>query len=156
MEFSDLATVSGKGGLFKVVSPTKSGLILESLDEHKKKLVVSSQITKVSILAEISIYTNDEEGSIPLDDVLRKIHKEFDGDLGVTKNSDSDELKAFFRHVLPDYDEERVYVSDIKKVVNWYGILGKEAPEILLEQNKEEVEEGVQDAEDRLNEAQNV
>ena len=136
MEFSDIASVSGKGILFKIVSPTRSGVILESLDEHKKKMVASVH-NKVSVLSEISIYTTDSDGAVPLEEVMRKIHKEFDGDTDLDKNSEPDELKSFLKFILPEYDEDRVYVSDIKKLVNWYAQLVKEAPEVLKEKKEE-------------------
>ncbi len=136
MEFSDIASVSGKGGLFKIVSPTRTGVILESLDEHKKKMVASVH-NKVSVLSEISIYTTDSEGAVPLEEVMRKIHKEFDGDTDLDKNSEADELKSFLKFILPDYDESRVYTSDIKKVVNWYNLLVVEAPEVFEEKKEE-------------------
>ncbi|MEP1095494.1 MAG: DUF5606 domain-containing protein [Cyclobacteriaceae bacterium] len=136
MEFSDIASVSGKGGLFKIVSPTRTGVILESLDEHKKKMVASVH-NKVSVLSEISIYTTDSEGAVPLEDVMRKIHKEFSGDTDLDKNSDAEELKSFLKFILPDYDETRVYTSDIKKLVNWYNQLVVEAPDVLEEKKKE-------------------
>ncbi|MEQ6167467.1 MULTISPECIES: DUF5606 domain-containing protein [unclassified Ekhidna] len=136
MDFSDIASVSGKGTLFKVIQPTRTGVILESLDEHKKKMVATMH-NKVSILSEISIYTTDAEGAVPLEDVMRKIHKEFDGDTDLDKNSSSEELKAFLKFILPDYDEGRVYVSDIKKVVSWYDQLVKQAPEVLVEKKEE-------------------
>ncbi len=135
MEFKDIATVSGKGGLFKIVSPTRSGVILESLDESKTKLIVNAN-SKVSILHEISIYTTDAEGTVALEEVLRKVHAEFKGDTGLDKNSDNDELKAFLKHVLPVYDADRVYVSDIRKLVGWYSILVKVAPEVLAPQSE--------------------
>ncbi len=130
MEFKDIAAVSGKGGLFTVVKPTKTGVILESLDERKAKLVTGLN-HKVSVLAEISVFTTGEEDAIPLEQVFVRIKKEFDDDPGVDKNSDPDELKSFLAHILPDYDRERVYVSDIKKIVNWYGIVYRWAPELL-------------------------
>jgi hypothetical protein len=130
MELKDLASVSGKGGLFKVLKPGKAGMILESLDDTKTRIVASAT-TKISLLDEISIYTRTKEGTTPLVDVLRKIRKEFDGDLGVDGNSDPSELKAFMKSVLPDFDEERVYVSDIKKLVKWYHAILVAAPEIL-------------------------
>ena len=139
MEFSDIASVSGKGSLFKIISPTRTGVILESLDEHKKKMVASIH-SKVSVLSEISIYTTDNEGAVPLEEVMHKIHKEFDGDTDLDKNSDSDELKSFLKFILPEYDESRVYVSDIKKLVNWYNQLVKEAPEVLVEKKEEKQE----------------
>jgi len=72
--------------------------------------------------------------------VMRKVHKEFAGDTGLTKNSDNEELKSFLKHVLPTYDADRVYVSDIKKLVNWYSILVEVAPEVF-DEPKEEVKE---------------
>lgn len=139
MDFNEIATVSGKGGLFSVVAPTRGGMILESMDEQKKKLVVNVN-SKVSVLGEISIYTTDKEGSCPLEQVMKKIHTEFNGDTGLAGSSDNDELKAFLKHILPDYDEDRVYASDIKKLVKWYHILSSGYPE-LFEDKKEEKEE---------------
>ena len=147
MKLSEIASVSGKGGLFKVVSPTKSGIILESLDESKTKLIATTH-HKVSLLHEISIYTNTEEGTVPLETVLKKINEEFKDDLGVDGNSDPAELKAFLKSVLPDYDEERVYVSDIKKLVKWYGILQQHLPSIFNEEAEEEEKAAEKTAED--------
>ena len=137
MTLSEIATVSGKGGLFKVVAPTKSGVILESLDESKTKLVATAS-HRLSLLHEISIYTTTKEGTVGLHDVLKKIHTEFNGDPGVDSNADSSELKSFMKSVLPEFDEDRVYVSDIKKLVKWYELIFKYAPEILTEEAKEE------------------
>lgn len=130
MELNELASVSGKGGLYRVVKPGKTGMILESLDEAKTRLVASPHL-KLSLLDEISIYTRTKEGTAPLGDVLRKIAKEFSADLDVHANSDPSELRAFMKSILPDYDEERVYVSDIKKLIRWYGLIRQLAPEIL-------------------------
>jgi hypothetical protein len=82
-------------------------------------------------LNEISIYTTTKEGNIPLEDVLKKVHKDYGDDTGVDANSDSDELRAFMKSILPEYDENRVYTSDIKKLVRWYELIRKHAPEIL-------------------------
>jgi hypothetical protein len=130
MTLSEIATIAGKGGLFKVMAPTKSGVILESLDEVKTKIVATSS-SKLSLLQEISIYTTTKEGNIALEDVLKKIYTEFKDDLGVDANSDSTELKAFMKSIIPVYDEERVYTSDIKKLVKWYNIILKHSPEVL-------------------------
>ena len=132
MTIADIATVTGKGGLFKVVAPTKSGVILESLDDSKTKMVATTS-HRLSLLNEISIYTTTREGNIPLEDVLKKIQKDFGDDPGVDANSDTDELKAFMKSILPEYDEDRVYTSDIKKLVRWYGLIRKHAPEVLNE-----------------------
>ncbi len=137
MKFEEIASVSGKGGLFKVLKPTKTGVILESLDGKKSKLVVGAD-AQVSILSEISIYTHTTDGATPLNEVMQKIHSEFEGDTGLDKNSDGDELKSFLKHILPDYDEDRVYVSDIKKLVTWYNLLCKIAPESFQETSEAE------------------
>ena len=139
MDFNDIASVSGKGTLFKIVSPTRTGVILETLDEHKKKMVASVH-NKVSVLSEISVYTTDSEGAVPLEDVMKKIHWEFNGDTDLDKNSDPEELKSFLKFILPDYDESRVYVSDIKKLVTWYNQLAKEVPEIFSEEKDQETD----------------
>ncbi|KYG72207.1 hypothetical protein EV198_0269 [Roseivirga ehrenbergii] len=140
MKFEEIAAVTGKGGLFRIAKPGRTGIILESLDAQKKKVVVGAD-AQVSILSEISIYTHTEEGATPLADVMRKIHAEFDGDTGLSKTSDPDELKAFLQHILPDYDESRVYVSDIKKLVTWYNLLAKDHPEVFEVEPETEKEE---------------
>ncbi|MEQ8242780.1 DUF5606 domain-containing protein [Fulvivirga sp.] len=137
MDFSEIASVAGKGGLFKVVKPTRTGVILESLDESKQKLIAGAT-QRISVLSDISIYTTTQEGSVPLADVFKKMYAEFNDDLGVTPTSDSDELKAFIKHIIPEYDETRVYVSDIKKVINWYQSVLINAPELIKEEKKEE------------------
>jgi hypothetical protein len=130
MELKELASISGKSGLFRVLKPGKAGMILESLDDHKTRLVANPNM-KMSLLDEISIYTRTKEGTAPLSEVLKKIHKEFPGELGVDADADPAELRSFLKSVLPDFDEERVYPSDIKKLVKWFEIIRKTAPEIL-------------------------
>ena len=119
------------------MAPTKSGVILESLDETKTKLVATAN-HKLSLLNEISIYTTTKEGTVALENVLQKIHTDFGNDLGVDSNSDGAELKSFLKAVLPEYDENRVYVSDIKKLVKWYELIQKHAPDILTGAKEEE------------------
>jgi hypothetical protein len=151
MELKEIAAVSGKPGLFKIVKPTRTGLILESMDGNNTKIVTGPS-HRVSLLHEISIYTQEYEKTIPLADVFKTIHKEFGDDPGVDGKSDPDELKAFMEHVVPDYDREKVYVSDMKKLVIWYGILAKYAPEFLVEtaedrqEKQEESEAKTEDA----------
>jgi hypothetical protein len=140
MKYNEVAAVSGKPGLYKVVKPTRSGVILESLDEKKAKLIVGGN-QRVSILSEISIYTMTEEGTIGLESVMKNVEKEFKGDLGIDQSADSDELKAFMKHVLPEFDEDKVYPSDIKKLINWYHIIKNNAPEMLEEGQEETSEE---------------
>ncbi len=130
MELKDIAAVSGKPGLYKVVNQTRTGLVLESL-EGKGNKIITGPNHRVSLLHEISIYTTDYDKTIPLQEIFTKIYSEFGDDPGVDGKSDPDELKAFLGHIAPDYDTERVYVSDMKKLVNWYNILQKLAPEVI-------------------------
>ena len=136
MELTEIASISGKGGLFKVLKPGKAGVLLESMDASKTRIVASAT-QRLSLLNEISIYTTTKEGTVPLEEVLKKINQEYKNDLGVDANSDGSELKAFLKSVLPTFDEDRVYVSDIKKLVKWYSILLEQAPEVFTEQKKE-------------------
>jgi hypothetical protein len=135
MKLAEIATITGKGGLFKVVAPTKSGVILESLDETKTKIVGTAN-HRLSLLHEISIYTTTKEGTVPLAEVLKKVNKEFGDDIGLDSNADGSELKSFLKSILPDYDDSRVYVSDIKKLVRWYEILLKYAPEVFQDEQE--------------------
>jgi len=140
MDFKELATVSGKQGLFKILKPTRSGVILESLDGKNSKLVAGMS-QRVSILSDISIYTLNEAGAEPLKSVMQKIEKEFAGDLGLDSNPDDAELRAFMKHVLPDVDEAQVYVSDIKKLISWYSLIRTQALETLVEAEATEEKE---------------
>ena len=140
MELKDLASVSGKGGLYRIVKPGKSTMLLESIEDPKLKVVASAN-NRLSLLEEISIYTRTKEATTPLGDVLKKIKKDFDSDLGVDATSDPVELKAFMKSILPEYDEDRVYISDIKKLVKWYSLILKYAPEILTSEKKTEEKE---------------
>ena len=145
-DLTEIASISGKGGLFRIIKPGRVGVILESWDEKKIKLATNPN-HKVSILADISIYTNTDEGSIPLEQVLRKINKEFGDDPGLDGKSTPDELMSFIEYVVPEYDESRVYPSDIKKLVNWYKIILKEAPEFFIDEKEDAKEESKEDKE---------
>ncbi|MBC7485332.1 MAG: DUF5606 domain-containing protein [Cytophagaceae bacterium] len=140
MELREIAAVTGRGGLFKIVQPTRTGVILESIDSNKSRLVANGN-DRVSILNEISIYTTDADGSKPLEVVLQSIKSTFDDKLPVTPKSEAQELKTFLSKVLPEYDDSRVYVSDIKKLVTWYTILYAAYPELLSAKKEEKKEE---------------
>lgn len=130
MNFKDIATVAGKPGLYKIIKPTRSGVILEAMDEKKSKLVAGMSM-RVSILNDISIYTLSEAGAEPLESVMKKIEATFQGDTGVDASATDAELRAFLKSVLPDFDIDRVYVSDIKKLNAWYQIIRANVPEVL-------------------------
>ncbi len=133
MDLKKIAAISGKPGLFKVVKPTRSGVIVESLDKKKRKVVVGAT-SRMSVLKEVSIYTTDQEGSVPLADVILKMYQEFSDDIqNLTSKTSSADLMAFLKKVVPEYDEEKVYVSDVKKLISWYKLLLANTPETLEE-----------------------
>jgi hypothetical protein len=139
MNFKDIASVAGKPGLYKIVSPTRSGVVLEALDEKKTKLVAGMSM-RVSVLKDISIYTLNEEGAEPLESVMKKIEANYQGDTGVDASATDAELRAFLKSVLPEFDQDRVYVSDIKKLNAWYLIIYKNCPEVFQESDSTEKE----------------
>ncbi len=120
MDISEVVSIAGQSGLFKVISQTKNGFIAESLTDKKRIPVYASQ--KVVSLENISIFTTGEDQ--PLEDVLKKVMESTKGekafDAGKASN---DELKKQMEKVLPEYDKDRVYVSDIKKLFQWYNML---------------------------------
>ena len=132
MNFKDIASVAGKPGLYRIVSPTRSGVVLEALDEKKTKLVAGMSM-RVSVLSDISIYTLTEEGAEPLESVMKKIDANYQGDTGVDASATDAELRAFLKSVLPEFDQDRVYVSDIKKLNAWYLLIHKNCPEVFQE-----------------------
>lgn len=137
MDLTGILSISGYGGLFKLIKQTKTGFVVESLLDKKRMQAFAS--SKISTLEDIAIYT--ETGEMHLKDVLKKIfQEENEKQLSLTAKSSGEELKAFFEKVLPDYDRERVYVSDIKKVVSWYNILVDNGL-IDLKEDEEEKEE---------------
>ena len=119
MDISGVLAISGKPGLYKVIGQSKETLIVQSLIDGRK--FPASASNRVSSLEDISIYTYEED--MPLADVLGKIFKNLSGKEALSHKSKPEELKAFMVSVLPDYDEDRVYGSDIKKLVQWYNSL---------------------------------
>ena len=120
MNVEKILAIAGKPGLFELKLQTRSGFLAESLLDGKKITVGLS--SNVSLLSEISMYTYTEEK--PLVEIMRAIAvKENEGPTAVSHKEDNAKLIAYFQEILPDYDADRVYASDIKKVLNWYNIL---------------------------------
>ena len=128
MNLKNIATIAGKSGLFKIIKPTRNGVVIESLDAAKTRTIASAS-NKVSILHEITMYTNTAEGTIPLRDVLVAIKEKYGDTIAVDSKSEGAALHSFMGSVVPEYDTEKVYTSDLKKLVTWYSILAKFAPE---------------------------
>ncbi|MCM4153342.1 hypothetical protein DHD05_17250 [Arenibacter sp. N53] len=120
MSLNKILSIAGKPGLFKLLTQTRSGFVAESLLDGKK--VTVSFKNNVSVLSEIAIYTLEEE--VPLKEVFEKIKaKEEGGKTAVSHKDDKIKLEEYLFEVLPNYDEDRVYASDIKKIVQWYNLL---------------------------------
>ena len=130
MELSDIATISGKPGLYKILQPTRTGMILETLDE-KRTNTVAGPTSRVSILKEISIYTLNKDGSIPLENALQLLHAKYGDTLPVAPGADNATYFKVIAAAITDLDQTRVYASDLKKLVSWYGIITQHAAEIL-------------------------
>lgn len=137
MSLKKILSISGKPGLYELKVQTRTGFVAESLLDGKK-ITVGLRVN-VSLLSEIAVYTYNEE--VRLAEVLKAIAiKENEGP-AISHKEDEATLKSYFREVLPEFDEDRVYTSDIKKVLNWYNLLqskGMIAIESLTEQEKPE------------------
>lgn len=117
----DIMSISGQGGLFRFISQARNGIIVESLETGKRMQAFSTM--KVNSLKDIAVFTTKEE--VLLEDVFKKIAEIESGGESIDPKSNPDELKAYFLKILPDYDQQRVYLSDIKKMISWYNILHK-------------------------------
>mgnify|MGYP006908617581 CR=1 FL=1 len=138
MSLEKVLSISEKPGLFKLITQTRNGFVAESLLDGKRLSV--NMNSNVSLLSEIAIYTLTEE--VPLIQVLKKIKDKEEGKAtSITHKSSKDELEEYFFEVLPDYDEDRVYASDIKKVIRWYNLLQENKMLNLLEEGKESSDE---------------
>ncbi|WP_019989247.1 DUF5606 domain-containing protein [Rudanella lutea] len=125
-----IANISGFSGLYRILKPSRSGVIVESLDEKKEKTMMGPT-ARVSVLNDISMYVDTPDQSVALGEVLRAVADKFGDSVPVTPKSSDAELANFMGEVLPEYDRERVRTSDIKKLVSWYGILRQHAPEVF-------------------------
>ena len=134
MNLEKIIAISGKPGLYKLISQSKKGVIVESLQD--KKRFPANAINNISSLGDIAIYTYKEE--VPLKDVFLSIYKKEDGKESISHKSDKKVLLGYFREVLPDYDEERVFASNFKKIVQWYNILLNTGFDFSIVEDKEE------------------
>jgi hypothetical protein len=138
MSLDKILAIAKRPGLHKLVSQTRNGFIAESLLDGRR--IAVNMRSDVSLLSEIAIYTLNED--LPLSEVLKKIKtKENGAQTSISHKASKDELEEYFFDVLPDYDEDRVYASDIKKVIQWYNILQKNNLLDLLEEDKNDEEE---------------
>jgi hypothetical protein len=137
IKLKDIMSISGKGGLFRFIAQARNGIVVESLEDGKRH--VAEATARVSSLEDIAIFTNEEE--VPLADIFFQIHEKTEGKESLSHKSDSSELKTYFEELVPDYDQERVYVSDIKKVFQWYNQLQNQNLLEVIEKEEEVSEE---------------
>lgn len=136
MKLKDFISVAGKSGLHTIVGKSKNNVIVESLKDKKRFPIFNTN--KISALSDISIYTYDEE--ILLSEVFDRIQKKYQKDAAISHLEKGDELRKVFEELIPNYDQEQVYNSDIKKVFQWYNIL-HETNNLIQEESNEEPDE---------------
>lgn len=136
IDLTGIISISGQPGLFKIVAQSKNGIIVEGLSDKKRINVYAS--TKVSTLSDISMFTTGDDK--PIEEIMTSIFEKEKGGPAVDHKADDKAVEAYFKEVLPDYDKERVYVSNIRKLLNWYNAL--QVSGNLKE--KEEKKEGVE------------
>ena len=119
MEFKDILAISGMPGLYKYVAQSTRGIIVESLEDGRR--TNASATSRVSALSDISMFTEGED--IALAEVFTRMYAHTEGKQGLSHKESADKMKAYFAEVLPEYDRERVHVSDIKKALAWFNIL---------------------------------
>jgi hypothetical protein len=137
MSFQKILAISGKPGLYELKVQTRSGFVAEALLDGKK--ITVGLRSNVSLLSEIAVYTYNEE--VKLIEIFKTIAAKENGEPTISHKESDDKLKSYFREILPEFDEDRVYTSDIKKIFNWYNILqpkGYVSVEALNTEEKEE------------------
>lgn len=133
MDLSTILSISGKPGLYKLISQTKTGALVESLLDSRRMPAFAHE--RISSLEDISIFT--EEDDIPLKKVLQLIYRKENGGDCIDNKADEKDIRAYMEEVLPNYDKERVYLSDMRKLFSWYRILNANKL-IDLEEDKDE------------------
>lgn len=135
IKLKELLAISGHSGLYRFISQGRQGVIVESLTDGRRMLVPAS--AKVSAIADIAVFT--EAGELPLKDVFKKIQLTENGGPAINTKSDDKAIRSYFEKVLPEFDKERVYTSDIKKIISWYNQLqSKNLLEVLDQKDDDE------------------
>ncbi len=141
IQLKDILAISGKGGLFKFIAQARNGIVVESLEDQKRH--VAPATARVSSLEDIAIFTIDEE--VPLADIFYMIHEKSEGKETLSHKAAVEELKSQFKELVPEYDEDRVYVSDIKKVFQWYNQLHQHQLLEVIDKEEEKEEQKEED-----------
>lgn len=137
MALKDIVSITGKSGLYRIISRTNNGIIVESLDERKSKMKINTNF-QIAILDEITIYTQDDT-DLHLRDVFKNIYQRDGEKTSISHKAKPAELNEYFEEVAPNHDPDRVYPSDIKKIVQWYNILSDQ-DSLSFDEEEEEKE----------------
>ncbi len=133
IDLTGIISISGQPGLFKIIAQSKNGIIVEGLADKKRSNIYAS--TKVSTLSDISMFTTGDDK--PIEEIMTTIFEKEKGGAAPDNKSDDKVLEKYFGEVLPDYDKERVYVSNIRKLLSWYNALQTTGNLKTKEENKE-------------------
>lgn len=136
----EIANFSGKSGLYRILKPGRGGVIVESLDGKREKSMIGAS-ARVSVLKDISIFMADDDKATPLATVFVNIHHKYKGQSLDPKSMSDYQLVDFMTEILPGYDTDKVYLSDIRKIITWYNILTVQVPEIFDQAAEEPAEE---------------
>ena len=138
LKLKDILAIAGQPGLFKFVARSSNGVIVESLSDHKRMNATGT--AKVSSMTEIAIYTYEED--MPINEVFTNLYNHTGGKAAISHKSEPQLLKALIAEVIPEYDRERVHVSDMKKVVMWYNALVEAGmTDFTIDEPEQEAEE---------------
>ena len=133
MVLKDILSISGEPGLFKFIAQGKNAIIVEHIETGRRNSAFSS--AKVSSLEDISVFTEGED--LPLGKVLDRLFEKESGGPAIDSKADAEKLRGYFEEVVPDYSREKVYLSDIKKIILWYNLLQKKGMLVKEEPEKE-------------------
>ena len=137
INIKDVAAMAGAPGLYHILKTDDKGIIVEAMDDRKRRQMVRGNMM-LSKLSDITLFTDEEDGEL-LATVMLAISEKHGDDLPVSKKSSNEELMGFLEGVLPNYDKEKVYPSNVKKMLSWYTILRKHEVDLVIP--KEETEE---------------
>ncbi len=119
IDLTGIISISGQPGLYKIVAQSKNGIIVESLSDKKRLNVYAS--TKVSTLSDISMFTTGDDK--PIEEIMTSVFEKEKGGAAIDNKADDKAIEKYFSEILPEYDKERVYVSNMRKLINWYNSL---------------------------------
>ena len=130
-DLKNIISISGHSGVSRVISPTRYGLLIESLDEHNLRSVKYIQSHRITKLEDISIYTTDKQKVLPLATIFERLHATFADTLSPELYDTPDKLQELMVRIAPEHDTKRVHISYGKKIIHWYCLLIKHAPELF-------------------------